>query len=240
MSSSPNTPVAVVVGVGQGLGAALARRFAHGYRVAIVARSADVIRATADEIGSEGGVALPVTSDATIPDQVSAAYAQICSELGVPEVLIYNGGRRPFGTLVDTAPEVFEQTWRIHAFGAFLWARQVVPEMLARRRGAILITGATAGVKPGPSSAAFAPAKFAVRGLAQVMSRDLHPQGIHVAYVNVDGAIDMPAIRQFLPHLKDEDLLKPAAIAEAFWYLAHQDPSTWSHELDVRPFKEKF
>ncbi len=240
MSSSPSAPVAVVVGVGQGLGAALARRFARGYRVAIVARSADVIRATADDIGSEGGVALPITSDATIPDQVSAAYAHICSELGAPEVLIYNGGRRPFGTLVDTAPEVFEETWRIHAFGAFLWARQVVPEMLARRRGAILITGATAGVKPGPSSAAFAPAKFAVRGLAQVMSRDLHAQGIHVAYVNVDGAIDMPATRQFLPHLKNEDLLKPAAIADAFWYLAHQDPSAWSHELDVRPFKENF
>jgi len=79
-----------------------------------------------------------------------------------------------------------------------------------------------------------------VRGLAQVMSRDLHPQGIHVAYVNVDGAIDMPLIRQFLPQLKDEDLLKPSAIADAFWFLAHQDPSAWSHELDVRPFKEKF
>ena len=79
-----------------------------------------------------------------------------------------------------------------------------------------------------------------MRGLAQVLSRDLHPQGIHVAYVNVDGAIDMPVVRQFLPHLTDEDLLKPAAIADAFWYLAHQDRSAWSHELDVRPFKEKF
>jgi len=128
----------------------------------------------------------------------------------------------------------------VQAFGAFLWASQVMPEMLARHRGAILITGATAGVRPWPNSAAFGPAKFAVRGLAQVLSRDLHPQGIHVAYVNVDGAIDMPLIRQFLPQLKDEDLLKPSAIADAFWFLAHQDPSAWSHELDVRPFKEKF
>src|SRR4029077_7850845 len=116
----------------------------------------------------------------------------------------------------------------------------VVPDMLARGSGTILITGATAGVKPGPSSAAFAPAKFAVRGLAQVMSRHLPPRGIHVAYVNVDGAIDMPLVRQFLPALKDEDLLKPSAIADAFWYLAHQDRSAWSHELDVRPFKETF
>jgi NAD(P)-dependent dehydrogenase (short-subunit alcohol dehydrogenase family) len=240
MDQTPESRVAVVVGVGAGLGAALARRFASAYRVALVARSPDVAGALAEEIRSAGRVALPVQSDATIPEQVAAAYDRIRGALGVPDVLMYNGGRRPFGTLVDTPPEVFEETWRVHAFGAFLWARQVVPDMLARRRGAILITGATAGVKPGPSSAAFAPAKFAVRGLAQVLSRDLHPQGIHVAYVNVDGAIDMPLIRQFLPHLSDEDLLKPSAIADAFWYLAHQDPSAWSHELDVRPFKEKF
>jgi NAD(P)-dependent dehydrogenase (short-subunit alcohol dehydrogenase family) len=240
MNEPERTPVAVVVGVGAGLGTALARRFAEGYRVALVARSSEVINATAGEIKAAGGTALPIQADATIPDKVAAAHAQICRELGAPEVLIYNGGRRPFGTLVNTTPEVFEETWRAHAFGAFLWARQVVPDMLARHTGAILITGATAGVKPGPSSAAFAPAKFAVRGLAQVMSRDLHPQGVHVAYVNVDGAIDMPVVRQFLPHLKDEDLLRPAAIAEAFWYLAHQDPSAWSHELDVRPFKENF
>ncbi len=232
--------VAVVVGVGAGLGAALARRFAQGYAVALVARGADVTRPTADEIRSAGGRALPIQSDATVPEQVAAAYEQIQRELGSPDVLIYNGGRRPFGTLAETTPEVFEETWRLHAWGAFLWAREVVPAMQASRRGAILITGATAGVKPGPNSAAFAAAKFAVRGLAQVLSRDLHPQGIHVAYVNVDGAIDMPLIRQFLPQLQDEDLLKTSAIADTFWYLAHQDPSTWSHELDVRPFKEKF
>ena len=240
MNESSSKPVAVVVGVGAGLGAALARRFAQGYRVALVARSADVTGTVAEEIRSAGGVALPIQSDATIPAQVSAAHERIRNELGPADVLIYNGGRRPFGTLIQTTAEVFEETWRLHAFGTFLWAREVVPDMLARHQGAILITGATAGVKPGPNSTAFAPAKFAVRGLAQVLSRDLHPQGIHVAYVNVDGAIDMPLIRQFLPHLKDEDLVKPAAIADAFWYLAHQDPSAWSHELDVRPFKENF
>ena len=240
MNEAARGRVAIVVGVGAGLGAALARRFAQGYQVALVARSADVTSTVADEIRSFGGVAVPIQSDATIPEQVLAAYERICRELSSPGVLIYNGGRRPFGTLLDTTPEVFEETWRLHALGAFLWARQVVPEMLKRGAGTILITGATAGVKPGPSSAAFAAAKFAVRGLAQVMSRDLHPQGIHVVYVNVDGAIDMPVVRQFLPHLTDADLLKPSAIADAFWYLAHQDSSAWSHELDVRPFKEKF
>jgi NAD(P)-dependent dehydrogenase (short-subunit alcohol dehydrogenase family) len=232
--------VAIVVGVGAGLGAAIGRRFADGYRVALVARSSEVTRALAEEIQRAGGEALPVQSDATKADEVCAAYERIRTALGPPDVLVYNGGRRPFGTLMDTSPEVFEDTWRAHALGAFLWSRAVVPDMLARRRGAVLITGATAGVKPGASSAAFGPAKFAVRGLAQVMARDLQPQGIHVAYVNVDGAIDMPVVRQFLPQLKDEDLLKPSAIADAFWFLAHQDPSAWTHELDVRPFKEKF
>ncbi len=240
MDSSPEPRVAVVVGVGAGLGAALGRRFAQGYRVALVARSVDVIHDLAREINDTGGVALPIQSDATNPAEVASAADLIREKLGATAVLIYNGGRRPFGTLMDTSPEIFEETWRVHAFGAFLWARQVVPDMLTRHQGTILITGATAGVKPGPSSAAFAPAKFAVRGLAQVLSRDLHPQHVHVAYVNVDGAIDMPLIRQYLPHLTDEDVLKPSAVADAFWFLAHQDPSTWTHELDVRPYKEKF
>jgi NAD(P)-dependent dehydrogenase (short-subunit alcohol dehydrogenase family) len=232
--------VCAVVGVGEGLGMALAVRFAAGYKVALIARSPEVIAKTAGEIKAAGGVALPIQSDATVESEIAAAYDRINRELGPVEILIYNGGRRPMGRLMDTTPQVFEETWRLHTFGAFLWARQVVPEMLSRHSGAILITGATAGIRPWPTSAGFAPAKFAVRGLAEVMSRDLHPQGIHVAYVNVDGGIDMPLLRKFRPETKDEDLLKPSAIADAFWYLAHQDRSAWSHELDIRPFKEKF
>jgi NAD(P)-dependent dehydrogenase (short-subunit alcohol dehydrogenase family) len=240
MASNNNKGVAAVVGVGEGLGAALALRFAAGYKVALIARSAEVTGKVADEIAFAGGVGLPIRSDATIEAEIAAAYEQIKRELGPLDVLIYNGGRRPFGRLMETTPAIFEETWRLHTYGAFLWARQVVPEMLARGSGTILITGATAGVRPWPTSAAFAPAKFAVRGLSEVMSRDLHPQGIHVAYVNVDGGIDMPLLRKFRPEAKEEDLLKPSAIADAFWYLAHQDRSAWSHELDVRPFKEKF
>src|SRR6266852_5496611 len=240
MASPGEKRVAVVVGVGSGLGAALARRFAVSYKVALIARSAAVTEPVADEIRAAGGIAVPIQSDATIEGQITATHEQIQRELGPIEILIYNGGRRPMGRLMETTPEVFEQTWRLHTLGAFLWARQVVPGMLARGSGTILITGATAGIRPWPTSAAFASAKFAVRGLAEVMSRDLHPQGIHVVYVNVDGGIDMPLLRKFLPNAKDEDLLKPSAIADAFWYLAHQDKSAWSHELDVRPFKEKF
>ena len=240
MASSSEKKVAAVVGVGAGLGAALAQRFAARYKVALIARSAEVIGKLGGTIKDAGGIALPIQSDATIESQIASAYEQINRELGPLEILIFNGGRRPMGRLMETTPEVFEQTWRLHAFGAFLWARQVVPQMLARGSGTILITGATAGVRPWPTSAAFAPAKFAVRGLAQVMARDLHPQGIHVAYVNVDGGIDMPLLRKLRTDAKDSDLLKPSAIADAFWYLAHQDRSAWSHELDVRPFREKF
>lgn len=240
MASERDKGVAAVVGVGEGLGAALARRFATHYRVALIARSAEIIEKVTGEIRAEGGVAVPIQGDATVEAQVAATHERIRSALGPIDILIYNGGRRPIGRLLETTPEVFEDTWRLHAFGAFLWARQVVPEMLARGSGSILITGATAGIRPWPNSAAFAPAKFAVRGLAQVLARDLHPQGIHVGYVNVDGGIDMPLLRSFLPQAKDEDLLKPSAIADAFWFLAHQDRSAWTHELDVRPFKEKF
>jgi NAD(P)-dependent dehydrogenase (short-subunit alcohol dehydrogenase family) len=240
MASTEKNKVAAIVGVGEGLGAGLARRFAEGYKVALIARSANVTGQVANEINSAGGVALPIQSDATIEAEIAAANDRIKRELGSLDVLVYNAGRRPFGRLVETTPEIFEQTWRLHTLGAFLWSRQVVPEMLSRGSGTILITGATAGIRPWPTSAAFAPAKFAVRGLAEVMSRDLHPQGIHVAYVNVDGGIDMPLLRKYRPEAKDEDFLKPSAIADAFWYLAHQDRSAWSHELDVRPFKEKF
>jgi NAD(P)-dependent dehydrogenase (short-subunit alcohol dehydrogenase family) len=240
VASKSDKGVAVVVGVGEGLGAALARRFATAYRVALIARSAEVIERVAGEIRAEGGVAVPIQGDATVEAQIAATHERIRSALGPIDILIYNGGRRPFGRLLETTPDVFEDTWRLHTLGAFLWARQVVPEMLSRGSGSILITGATAGIRPWPNSAAFAPAKFAVRGLAQVLARDLHPQGIHVGYVNVDGGIDMPLLRSFLPEAKDEDLLKPSAIADAFWFLAHQDRSAWTHELDVRPFKEKF
>src|SRR5262245_65755260 len=144
MKSTSEKRVTVVVGVGAGLGAALARRFAAGYRVALIARSSTVIGPVADEIRTAGGIAVPIQSDATLEEQISAAHEQIQRELGPIEILIYNGGRRPMGRLMETTPEVFEQTWRLHTFGAFLWARQVVPEMLAHGRGAILITGATA------------------------------------------------------------------------------------------------
>lgn len=233
-------PVAAVVGVGAGLGAALARRFAAAYTVALVARDSEKLEKFADDIKAAQGRAIVVPADVSKASEIESAFARIREDAGEIDVLLYNAAMRPFGRLMETKPSTFETTWRVGAFGAFLCAQAVVPGMLERSRGVILFTGATAGVRPFPTSAAFGPAKFALRGLAQVMARDLGPQGIHVAYINVDGPIDMPFIHQLHPNLGQEDMLSPSAIAETYWHVAHQERSAWTQELDLRPFKEKF
>jgi NAD(P)-dependent dehydrogenase (short-subunit alcohol dehydrogenase family) len=232
--------IVTVIGVGPGLGAALVRRFAADYAVALVARNAEKLVELASEISAAGGTSLVVPADVSKEHEITRAFDRIRSELGDTDVLLYNAAMRPDGTLMETKPSTFENTWRVGAFGAFLAAQHVVPVMLRKKCGVILFTGATAGVKPFASSAAFGPAKFAMRGLAQVLARDLGPKGIHVAGINVDGAIDMPTIRKRFPQLKEEDLLKPSAIADTYWHVAHQDPSAWTLDIDVRPFKEKF
>jgi NAD(P)-dependent dehydrogenase (short-subunit alcohol dehydrogenase family) len=232
--------VATIVGVGPGLGAALARRFASEYAVALVARSGDKLAGFMREINAAGGSSIAVSADVSKEQQIANAFEQIRRELGDTEVLLYNAAMRPHGTLMETKPSTFENAWRVGAFGAFLAAQQVAPTMVKNGRGVVLFTGATAGVKPFATSAAFGPAKFAMRGLAHAMARDLGPKGIHVAWINIDGAIDTPLIRERFPQIKDEDMLKPSAIAETYWHLAHQDPSAWTLDIDVRPFKERF
>jgi NADP-dependent 3-hydroxy acid dehydrogenase YdfG len=232
--------IAVVVGVGAGLGAALARRFARGYSVALVARKADYLAELAREIEAAGGEAIAVPADVSRAEEIPGIFERVRRDLGPTDVLLYNAAMRPFGALMETKTSTFENTWRVCALGAFLCSQQVVPDMLAKGEGVILFTGATAGVKPFATSAAFGPAKFAMRGLGQVMARDLGPKGIHVAWINVDGAIDMPFIRQLRPAIEEEDMLKPSAIAETFWHVAHQDRSAWTQDVDLRPFKEKF
>jgi NAD(P)-dependent dehydrogenase (short-subunit alcohol dehydrogenase family) len=240
MAQADQMPVAVVVGVGPGTGAALARRFAKGYRVALIARNADYLKSLGDELRISGCTALEAPADAGNFSEVAGAFAAIREKLGDPEVLLYNAGSGRWGTIVDITPEQYEATWRVNAFGAFLCAKEVAPAMIAKCRGVMLFTGATAGVKAGPRSVAFGPAKFAMRGLAQSLARDLGPRGIHVAWINIDGGIDIPRVRQGNPQFNDEDLLKPDAIAETYWHLAHQDRSAWTMELELRPFKEKF
>jgi NAD(P)-dependent dehydrogenase (short-subunit alcohol dehydrogenase family) len=232
--------VAVITGVGPGLGASLVRRFAASYAVAIIARRADYLKALADEVRQSGATALDLSCDVGDRAQVSKVFGQIRAELGEPEMLLYNAGSGTFGSITEITPDQYEADWRVNALGAFLAAREVVPAMIARGRGTMLFTGATAGVKAGPKSISFGPAKFAMRGLAQSLARDLGPKGIHVAWINVDGSIDIPGRRSLKPSLKDDDFLRPDAIAETYWHLAHQDPSAWTLDIDLRPFREKF
>ena len=238
MADSPSLPVAAVLGVGPGLGAALARRFAQTYAVAINARRAAYLSSLATDIRASGGQVLEVPADIGDQAQVETVFKTIREQLGPPEVLLYNAGSGSWGTITDVTPEQYETTWRVNAYGAFLSAKEVAPDMIAKGRGSMLFTGATAGVKAGARSVAFGPAKFALRGLVQSMARDLGPKGIHVAWINVDGVIDIPG--RDIPGFTAEDMLKPEAIAETYWHLAHQDASAWTTELEVRPFKEKF
>jgi NAD(P)-dependent dehydrogenase (short-subunit alcohol dehydrogenase family) len=206
----------------------------------MLARNAEFLKTLAGEIRKSGAKVLDLPCDVSDSTQVTQAFRAIRKDLGEPELLLYNAGSGTFGGITEITPEQYEADWRVNAFGAFVAAKEVAPGMVARGHGAMLFTGATAGVKAGAKSVSFGPAKFAMRGLAQSLARDLGPKGIHVAWINVDGSIDIPGARGLKPSLKDGDFLKPEAIAETYWHLAHQDPSAWTMELEVRPFKEKF
>ena len=238
MASSGNKPVAVVVGVGPGLGASLARRFASKYAVAINARTPDFLHTLGSDIRGRGGVALEIQADISKPEQVGSAFEAIRTQLGEPEVLLFNAAAGPLGNINEVTAAHFENCMRVNALGAFLCAKECAPPMIARGTGVMLFTGATAGVKAGARSIAFGPGNFAKRGLAQSLARDLGPKGIHIAWINIDGGIDLPHRQR--PNVKKEDLLSPDAIAETYWHLAHQDRSAWTMELELRPFKEKF
>lgn len=229
--------VCVVTGVGPGNGAALSRRFASGgYRVAMVARSQERLREIERTIPGTRAYATDVTDEAA----VDGVFARIRAELGPVGVLLANAGSGSFAPFLDVTPAAFEDSWRTNALGLLLCARAAAPDMLSAGEGAIVVTGATASWRGGAATTAFAAAKAAQRSLAQSMARSLGPRGVHVAYVIVDGVIDMPLTRGFLPDRPDDFFLKPAAIAETVFHLAHQDRSAWSFEIDLRPFAEKW
>jgi NAD(P)-dependent dehydrogenase (short-subunit alcohol dehydrogenase family) len=229
--------VCVVTGAGPGTGAAVSRRFAaDGYRVAMLARSADPLAALASEI--DGAAAYP--TDVSDSRAVLATFERVTRDLGRPTVLVHNAGNAVFGSVTDVSAADMEAAWRVNALGLYLCARAVLPAMREAGRGAILVTGATAALRGGAGFAAFASAKAAQRILAESMARQLGPEGIHVAYVVIDGVIDMPRTRQFFADRPDDFFLAPAAIAETYFHLAHQDRSAWSFQVDLRPHGEKW
>lgn len=233
--------VAVVVGVGPGLGRALAVRFARGgTRVALVARREESVAATQAEIDREGGHARSFLTDAADEESVRATFQRIHAELGPTDVLLYNAGAFELGGILELSATTLEHVWRTSCLGGFLAAQAVLPGMLERGRGTVIFSGATASLRGSARFAAIAIGKVGLRALAQSMAREFGPQGIHVAHVVIDGQIDSPRVRARFPDRESKTFLDPAAIAETYWSLYAQDASAWSHEIDLRPSVEKF
>lgn len=229
--------VAVVAGVGPGNGSALAKRFAQaGYAVAMLARSRVSLEPLEKEIEGSRGFECDVAS----PESVTRAFSSIKAELGPVHALLYNAGSGVFADVESITAEQFEQSWRVNAYGAFLCARQVIPDMKARKGGSIVFIGATASRRGGPRTAAFAPAKAAQRSLAESMARSLWPGGIHVSLIIVDGVVDLPRTRQMMPDKPDSFFVKPSGVAETAYHLTCQEPSAWSFEVEARPFAESW
>src|SRR6266566_8298889 len=230
--------VAIVAGVGPGLGASLVRKLAQeGCRVGMLARSPDFIGKLAAELGPE---LMAIPTDISDAKQVAAGFRKVREKLGPVEILIAHASGSLGGHLEKTSPEEFERSWRGAVFGAFLCAREALPDMLKQAAGAIIFTGATSSVRGRGGAVAFSSAKFAVRGLAQSLAVELWPKGIHVAHVIIDGVIDTPQMRKRYKPGAHEPLLKPEAIAEAYWNLIQQHRSAWSLEIDLRPHNEAF
>ncbi len=227
-------PVCAVLGVGPGNGAAFARRFATaGYQVALLSRNEDYLRDLAATLTDAKAYAY----DATDPQAVSV-FERIEKDMGPVDILLYNAGAGVFGNLDKITTDDFERAWRINALGLMAASQAVVPQMRRKGGGAIIVTGATSAVKHSANFSAFTSAKAAQRALTQSMARYLGPEKIHVAYVIVDGVIDLERTRNAMPDKPDTFFLKPDSIADAVYFLAHQKEDAWTFELDLRPFGE--
>ena len=230
-------PVCVITGVGPGNGTSLTRRFAaDGYRVAMLARSADRLAALESEI--EGSRGYPV--DVGVPEAVRETFARIRSDLGPVDVLLHNAGGGAFHEFEHVTAKELETSWRVNTLALLVCGQEAAADMLKAGAGAIVVTGATASLRGGAMTAAFAPAKAAQRSLAQAMAKSLGPKGIHVALVIVDGVIDIPRTREFFKDKEDDFFLDPDSIAKTVHHLVHQDRSAWTFELDIRPYAEKW
>ena len=236
---------ALIVGAGQSTGGAIARRFAReGYVACVTRRHGEALQPLVAQIEAAGGEARAFGSDARREEDVAALVETVEREVGPIEVAVFNVGGNVRFPIREMTARVYTKVWEMGALAGFLVGREVAKVMVPRGRGTILFTGATASLRGGAGFAAFAGAKHALRALAQSMARELGPLGVHVAHVVIDGAIDTPFIRENFPEryaLKaQEGILNPDAIAENYWTLHCQPRSAWTHELDLRPWMEKF
>jgi NAD(P)-dependent dehydrogenase (short-subunit alcohol dehydrogenase family) len=228
-------PVCVISGVGPGTGSALVRRFVSGgYRVAMLARNLRRLEALAGELPDAHVFACDV-SDAA---QVDTAIAAVEAKLGEPDVLVHNAVGGAFGSFLEIDPQVLNRNFQVNTMGLLYLARRLAPGMTARANGAIVVTGNTSALRGRPNFAGFAPTKAAQRILAEAIARDLGPKGVHVAYVVIDAVIDSPRQRERFPARAEDFYIKPAAIADECFHVAHQDRSAWSFLVEIRPFGE--
>jgi NAD(P)-dependent dehydrogenase (short-subunit alcohol dehydrogenase family) len=235
MSRLETKPLAIVTGVGPGTGSALVRRFASGgFQVAMLARNHSRLNALAAEVSDSIAVPCDVADQAALQD----ALTQIVERFGVPSVVIHNAVGGSFGKFQDIDPQVLEHNFQINVMALLHLARFLAPEMIKAGGGALIITGNTSALRGKPHFAGFAPTKAAQRILAESIARDLGPQGLHVAYLIIDAVIDVPWTRDRFKEASDDFFIKPAAIANEVWHLAHQDKSAWSFLSEVRPYSE--
>lgn len=234
--------VIAIAGVGPGLGASIARRFAHeGFAVALLARNTAHTDPIVREIESHGGHAVGFAMDATQVGSVGDAFHTVRGKLGDPTVFAYNAGAFVRGGILELDVAQFEQAWRANCLGALLCAQQVLPAMVKAKQGTILLSGATGSLRGSANFAGLAVGKFGLRALGQSMARELGPQGIHVAHFVIDGQIDNPRTRARVPSDRAlSTFLSPDAIAETYWQTHAQHPSAWALEIDLRPAVEKF
>ncbi len=230
----PKYKIALIVGAGAGLSASLARLFAReDIRVALAARQIEKLGALCAETDARA-----FACDATNPDDVERLFGLVEREIGVPDIVVYNASGRTRGVFTELVPAEVAEAMTVSAFGGFLVAQQAAKRMLPNKHGAILFTGASASVKGYPQSAPFAMGKFALRGLAQSIARELSPQGIHVAHFVIDGGIRSAARAE--PADRPDSMLDPDAIALSYWSVLQQPHSAWTWEMELRPWVEKF
>ena len=243
-------PTAIVVGVGaeRGLGAALCRRFAaESYHVLVAGRTRDKIEQVVRTIVAAGGSAEPITTDTTSEQEVARLFDRAMApgpDRSFADLVVYNAGNNRKLDFREISAERFEDFWRVGCFGGFLVGREAARPLVPLGRGTLIFTGASASLRGKPGFAHFAAAKAGLRAIAQSMAREYGPHGLHVAHVVIDGGIDGDRLRARLPRIIEErgedGLLGIEAIAEAYWQLHRQPRSTWTHEIDLRPFKESF
>ena len=240
---SKSEKVALLVGAGDAIGAAVARRFAQGgFTVCVARRDAEKSRELADELKAKGHTLHALSVDARKEDEVRILFAQVEKDFGPVEVCLFNAGSNVHKPIAETSEKLFTRAWELACYAGFLVGREAASHMVPRGRGTILFTGATASLRGGKGFAAFSAAKFGLRAVAQSMARELGPKGVHVVHLIIDAGVDSVAIHERLKAsgvdlatIKPDSLTKTSSIADAYWFAHQQSRDGWTHELDLRP-----